>query len=172
MRIALAGNPNSGKTTMFNALTGSNEKVGNWAGVTVDKKEHSIKKSYYNGADEIILVDLPGAYSMSPFTSEESVTRDYIKNENPDAIINIVDATNLSRSLFFTTQLLELGVPVVIALNKADVNKKKDTKIDIDTLSAMLGCPVINTVSTSAKGLKDVVAAAVSKIGKIQSAPY
>ncbi|MBQ2704518.1 MAG: ferrous iron transporter B [Clostridia bacterium] len=172
MRIALAGNPNSGKTTMFNALTGSNEKVGNWAGVTVDKKEHSIKKSYYNGADEIILVDLPGAYSMSPFTSEESVTRDYVKNENPDAIINIVDATNLSRSLFFTTQLLELGVPVVIALNKADVNKKKDTKIDIDTLSAMLGCPVINTVSTSAKGLKDVVAAAVSKIGKIQSAPY
>ena len=172
MRIALAGNPNSGKTTMFNALTGSNEKVGNWAGVTVDKKEHSIKKSYYNGADEIILVDLPGAYSMSPFTSEESVTRDYIKNENPDAIINIVDATNLSRSLFFTTQLLELGIPVIIALNKADVNKKKGTKIDIDTLSAMLGCPVINTVSTSAKGLKDVVTAAVSKIGKTQSAPY
>ncbi len=172
MRIALTGNPNSGKTTMFNALTGSNEKVGNWAGVTVDKKEHSIKKSYYDGADELIVVDLPGAYSMSPFTSEESITRNYIKNENPDAIINIVDATNLSRSLFFTTQLLELGVPVVIALNKADVNRKKDTKIDVDTLSAMLGCPVINTVSTSAKGLKDVIGAAVSKIGKTQSVPY
>ncbi len=172
MRIALTGNPNSGKTTMFNALTGSNEKVGNWAGVTVDKKEHSIKKSYYDGADELIVVDLPGAYSMSPFTSEESITRNYIKNENPDAIINIVDATNLSRSLFFTTQLLELGVPVVIALNKADVNKKKDTKIDTDALSAMLGCPVVNTVSTSAKGLKDVIGAAVSKIGKIQSVPY
>ncbi len=171
MRIALAGNPNSGKTTMYNALTGQNEKVGNWAGVTVDKKEHSIKKSLYSGA-ELTAVDLPGAYSMSPFTSEESITSSYVKNENPDAIINIVDATNLSRSLFFTTQLLELGIPVVIALNKTDINKKKETKIDTALLSEKLGCPVIMTVSTSGDGLDEVVKAAVSLIGKGQTAPY
>ena len=129
MRIAFAGNPNSGKTTMYNALTGRNEKVGNWAGVTVDKREAPIKKAYA-GEQTLIAVDLPGAYSMSPFTSEESVTSTYIKNENPDVIINIVDATNLSRSLFFTTQLLELGIPMVVALNKHDINKKKQTSID------------------------------------------
>ena len=139
MKIALAGNPNSGKTTMFNALTGQNEKVGNWAGVTVDKKVHAIKKSLCKG-EKIVAVDLPGAYSMSPFTSEESITRDFVKNENPDAIINIVDATNLSRSLFFTTQLLELGIPVVVALNKTDVNEKKRNKIDAAALSKELGC--------------------------------
>jgi len=171
MRIALAGNPNSGKTTMFNALTGRNEKVGNWAGVTVEKKEHPIKKAYSNGAD-LIAVDLPGAYSMSPFTSEESVTSTYVKNENPDAIINIVDATNLSRSLFFTTQLLELGIPVVVALNKSDVNEKKETTIDAAELSAKLGCPVVNTTSTTAEGLEDVVKAAVANAGKGQTAPY
>ena len=171
MRIALAGNPNSGKTTMYNALTGSNEKVGNWAGVTVDKKEHPIKKAYSNGAD-LIAVDLPGAYSMSPFTSEESVTSTYVKNENPDVIINIVDATNLSRSLFFTTQLLELGIPVVVALNKSDVNEKKETTIDAAELSAKLGCPVVNTTSTTADGLEDVVKAAVANVGKGQTAPY
>ena len=135
MRIALTGNPNSGKTTMYNALTGSSEKVGNWAGVTVDKKEHLIKKSYYSGTEEIIIVDLPGAYSMSPFTNEESITSDYVQNERPDVIINIVDATNLSRSLFFTTQLLELGIPVVVALNKSDLTDKKETKIDAHALS-------------------------------------
>ena len=171
MRIALAGNPNSGKTTMYNALTGRSEKVGNWAGVTVDKKEHPIKKAYA-GSEQLIAVDLPGAYSMSPFTSEESITSSYVKKENPDVIINIVDATNLSRSLFFTTQLLELGVPVVVALNKSDLNEKKETKIDVDALSAKLGCPVINTVSTSAKGLKALVEAAASLAGKLQKAPY
>ncbi len=171
MRIALAGNPNSGKTTMYNALTGSNEKVGNWAGVTVDKKEHSVKKSFFSD-EELIVVDLPGAYSMSPFTSEESITSIYIKNESPDVIINIVDATNLSRSLFFTTQLLELGVPVVVALNKADINRKKETKINAAELSAKLGCPVIDTVSTSADGLKEVISAAVVLKGQVQKAPF
>ena len=172
MRIALAGNPNSGKTTMFNALTGSNEKVGNWAGVTVDKKEHSIKRVYYNGEQPLVVVDLPGAYSMSPFTSEESVTSTYIKSENPDVIINIVDATNLSRSLFFTTQLLELGIPVVVALNKSDINEKKKTEIDIRALSAHLNCPVIETVSTSHDGLSALVSTAISLIGNFQEAPY
>ena len=174
MRIALTGNPNSGKTTMYNALTGRNEKVGNWAGVTVEKKESLIKKSYYDGTEELIAVDLPGAYSMSPFTSEESITSAYVKNENPDAIINIVDATNLSRSLFFTTQLLELGIPVVVALNKSDINEKKDTQIDVEALSNKLGCPVIKTVSTSSghTGLKDVVTKAASLKGCEQKAPY
>ena len=174
MRIALTGNPNSGKTTMYNALTGRSEKVGNWAGVTVDKKESPIKKAYYDGAEELIAVDLPGAYSMSPFTSEESITSGYVKNENPDVIINIVDATNLSRSLFFTTQLLELGVPVVVALNKSDINDKKETKIDAAALSAKLGCPVVNTVSTSGSdnGLKELVAVAVAQYRKGQKAPY
>ena len=172
MRIALAGNPNSGKTTMYKGLTGKNEKVGNWAGVTVEKKESAIKKSLHDGTEELIAVDLPGAYSMSPFTSEESITSAYVKNEHPDAIINIVDATNLSRSLFFTTQLLELGIPVVVALNKADINKKKETVIDAKTLSDLLGCPVVETISTSAKGLKDVVTAAVAQSDKTQVAPY
>ena len=171
MRIALTGNPNSGKTTMFNALTGRNEKVGNWAGVTVDKKEHAIKKSF-STQENVIAVDLPGAYSMSPFTSEESITSSYVKQENPDAIINIVDATNLSRSLFFTTQLLELGIPVVVALNKSDINEKKETKIDEKMLSEKLGCPVIKTASNSGKGLKEVVEAAISLAGKNQVAPY
>ncbi len=172
MRIALAGNPNSGKTTMYNALTGRNEKVGNWAGVTVEKKQSPLKKSYLDGAEEVIVVDLPGAYSMSPFTSEESIASSYVTNEEPDVIINIVDATNLSRSLFFTTQLLELGVPVVVALNKNDINKKKDNKIDEALLSEKLGCPVVKTVSTGNEGLTELVKAAVAACGREQKAPY
>ena len=174
MRIAFAGNPNSGKTTMYNALTGRSERVGNWAGVTVEKKEGAIKKIYCPDEEQLIAVDLPGAYSMSPFTSEESVTSAYVKNEHPDAIINIVDATNLSRSLFFTTQLLELGIPMVVALNKSDINQKKETKIDADALSKALGCPVVQTISTSSghQGLADVVKAAVALKGKGQTAPY
>ena len=171
MRIAFAGNPNSGKTTMYNALTGRNEKVGNWAGVTVDKKEAPIRKTYA-GNSELIAVDLPGAYSMSPFTSEESITSAYVRNENPDVIINIVDGTNLSRSLFFTTQLMELGIPVVVALNKHDLNEKKQTAIDIRALETRLGCPVIFTTSTSGEGLEAVVSAAASLEGKGQKAPY
>ena len=172
MRVALAGNPNSGKTTMYNALTGKSEKVGNWAGVTVDKKEHHIKKRYVAGNEEIIAIDLPGAYSMSPFTAEESITSSYVKNEKPDAIINIVDATNLSRSLFFTTQLLELGIPVVVALNKSDLTDKKETKIDTGLLSSYLGCPVVTTVSIGKGGLSELVSTAKSIVGSTQSAPF
>ncbi len=170
MRIALTGNPNSGKTTMYNALTGSTERVGNWAGVTVDKKESTIKKSLSD--EDITVVDLPGAYSMSPFTSEESITSAYVKEDHADVIINIVDATNLSRSLFFTTQLMELDIPVVVALNKSDVNEKKNTTIDTAALAEKLGCPVVETVSTSGEGLEEAVKAAVALEGAYQKAPY
>lgn len=174
MRIALAGNPNSGKTTMYNALTGRNEKVGNWAGVTVEKKQSPIRKNFYDGSEELIAVDLPGAYSMSPFTSEESITSVYVKNENPDVIINIVDATNLSRSLFFTTQLLELGIPVVVALNKSDINEKNHTEIDSQKLSKKLGCPVIKTNSSDSDNsdLAELIKTATVVAKKNQEAPY
>lgn len=171
MRIALTGNPNSGKTTMYNTLTGRNEKVGNWAGVTIDKKEYPIKKTYA-GSSQLVAVDLPGAYSMSPFTGEESITSSYVKKENPDVIINIVDATNLSRSLFFSTQLLELGIPVVVALNKSDLNEKKGNNIDVERLSEKLGCPVISTVSTTGEGLKNVIDAALAHANDTQRANY
>ena len=171
MRIAFAGNPNSGKTTMYNALTGRNEKVGNWAGVTVDKKIALIKK-HFTGGKEVLAVDLPGAYSMSAFTSEENVTSTYIRNEHPDAIINIVDGTNLSRSLFFTTQLLELGIPMVVAVNKADMNRKKHTRIDVKALSEKLGCPVVETTSSRHEGLHELMRAAMKVVGKEQTAPY
>ena len=172
MKIALAGNPNSGKTTMYNALTGKKEKIGNWAGVTVDRKESKLKKSFSSNDNDIIIVDLPGAYSMSPFTSEESITSSYVKNEHPDVIINIIDATNLSRSLFFTTQLLELGIPVVIALNKSDINEKKGTEIDVQRLSNSLGCQIVKTVATSSKGLQSIIDKCVSACGTGQEAPY
>ena len=173
MRIAFAGNPNSGKTTMFNALTGMSERVGNWAGVTVGKKEGPLKEEF-RGSTEITAVDLPGAYSMSPFTPEESITSEFVREEHPDAIVNIVDATNLSRSLFFTTQLLELGIPVVVALNKSDINLKEGTEIDSDKLSKKLNCPVIKTVSTDSKhkDLKEVIDKAISLSGSAQKAPY
>lgn len=174
MKIALAGNPNSGKTTLFNLITGKSEKVGNWAGVTVDKKESSIRKSLMKDGDSIKIIDLPGAYSMSPFTSEENVTRDFIKNENPDVIINIVDGTNLSRSLFFTTQLLELDIPVVIALNKTDLNKKQGTKIDIKALEKLLGCSIVETVSiaTNNNGIESLIKKAIEVKGNSQKAPF
>jgi len=174
MKVALTGNPNSGKTTLFNAITGKGERVGNWAGVTIEKKEGKIKKSLIKGNTEIIAVDLPGAYSMSPFTSEESITSGFVKNEKPDVIINIVDATNLSRSLFFTTQLLELGIPVVVALNKSDVNKKKGTMINVKALSEKLQCPVVETISTagSNNGLEELISAAINAKGKQQQAPF
>ncbi len=172
MRIALAGNPNSGKTTLFNALTGRSERVGNWAGVTVDKKESPLKKNFYSTADVPIAVDLPGAYSMSPFTSEESITSTYVKQEQPDTIINIVDATNLSRSLFFTSQLLEVGVPVVVALNKSDLTEKKGTTINVSMLSEKLGCPVVEIVAASDKGLDVLVKEAIAQKGRVQKAPF
>lgn len=174
MKIALTGNPNSGKTTLFNAITGKIEHVGNWAGVTIDKKEGNIKKNLNKTDEEITAVDLPGAYSMSPFTSEESITRDFVKNENPDVIINIVDATNLSRSLFFTTQLMELGIPVVVALNKSDLNDKKKTEINVAALSKALGCPVVKTVATksSTNGLQELISKVVEVKGKSQTPAY
>lgn len=174
MKIALTGNPNSGKTTLFNAITGKIEHVGNWAGVTVAKKEGSIKKNLNTTGKDIIAVDLPGAYSMSPFTSEENITRDFVKKENPDVIINIVDATNLSRSLFFTTQLLELDIPVVVALNKSDLNVKKENTIDVKKLSQALGCPVVETVSTksSDNGLAALISKAVMVQGQGQKSAF
>lgn len=170
MRIALAGNPNSGKTTLFNAITGKIEHVGNWPGVTVSKKEGDVKKNLIDGEKgRIRVVDLPGAYSISPFTSEESITRSFVVDEHPDVIINIIDATNLTRGLLFTTQLLEIGVPVVIALNKSDLLERKGISIDTEKLSQSLQCPVIKTSSTQNKGLKELIHAASEASGKMQS---
>ena len=166
MRIALTGNPNSGKTTMYNALTGRNERVGNWAGVTVEKKESLIKRGDFGGSEELVAVDLPGAYSMSPFTSEESITSSYVKNENPDAIINIVDATNLTRSLFLQPSFWDWDSDRGCS-NKSDITEKKKTEIDVEKLAEKLECPFIETVSTASghEGLKEVVNQAVALKG-------
>ena len=141
VKIALAGNPNCGKTTMFNALTGANQYVGNWPGVTVEKKEGKVKSR--KGKEEVIVTDLPGIYSLSPYTLEEVVSRDYLLNEDPDVIIDLVDATNIERNLYLTTQLIETGIPVVIALNMSDLLAKNNIKIDVKRLSMLIGCPII-----------------------------
>ncbi len=172
MRIALTGNPNSGKTTLFNAITGKIESVGNWAGVTVEKKEGDVKPELNKTNKKIRVVDLPGAYSIAAFTSEESITRDFVKNEKPDVIINIVDATSLNRSLLFTTQLLELGIPVVVALNKDDLLGKKGIDINLDKLSKKLGCHVVLTSSSQGKGLQELISKASEVVGTEQKAPF
>ena len=154
--IALAGNPNSGKTTLFNALTGSNQYVGNWPGVTVEKKEGSYKKK-----KDVKFTDLPGIYSLSPYTLEEVVARDYLVNERPDAILNIVDGTNLERNLYLTTQLLELGIPTVVAINMMDIVEKNGDKIDIEKLSKNIGCPVLTVSALKNTGIEEAAEEAI-----------
>ena len=173
MRIALAGNPNSGKTTLYNALTGQNESVGNWAGVTVEAKEASLRKKFSQGNNHIQIVDLPGAYSISPYTGEEAITSDFILQESPDVIVNIADGANLSRSLFFTTQLLELGIPVVIALNKWDILQRRGDEVDLQAMAEGLHCPIIETNATKETGLDLLMEKAVSagKEGFVQKSP-
>ena len=156
IKIALAGNPNSGKTTLFNALTGSNQYVGNWPGVTVEKKEGKLKKH-----SDVTITDLPGIYSLSPYTIEEVVARDYLIDEKPDAIINIVDGTNLERNLYLTTQLVELGIPVVVAVNMMDVVKKNGDKIDTAELSRQLACPVVEISALKGTGIEEAANTAI-----------
>ncbi len=164
IKIALAGNPNCGKTTMFNALTGANQYVGNWPGVTVEKKEGRLKGK--RKGDDIIVTDLPGIYSLSPYTLEEVVSRDYLLKENPDVIIDLVDATNIERNLYLTTQLIETGIPVVVALNMADLLSKRGIKIDIKRLSMLLNCPVIETSALKQDGLDELINEAVKTAQK------
>ena len=156
VRIALAGNPNSGKTTLFNALTGSNQFVGNWPGVTVEKKEGKLKKH-----DGVVITDLPGIYSLSPYTLEEVVARNYLIEERPDAILNIIDGTNLERNLYLTTQLVELGIPVVVAVNMCDLVEKNGDKIDTDKLSEHLGCRIVRISALKGTGVMDAAEAAI-----------
>ena len=151
LKFALAGNPNCGKTTMFNALTGANQYVGNWPGVTVEKKEGRLRDR--KRGDEITITDLPGIYSLSPYTLEEVVSRNYLLDENPDVIIDLVDATNIERNLYLTTQLIETGIPVVIALNMSDLVEKRGLRIDVKRLSMLLNCPVIETSALKKTGL-------------------
>ena len=156
IKIALAGNPNSGKTTLFNALTGSNQFVGNWPGVTVEKKEGKLKKH-----DNVVIMDLPGIYSLSPYTLEEVVSRNYLIDERPDAILNIVDGTNLERNLYLTTQLTELGIPVVIAINMMDVVRKSGDQINIKELSRQLGCPIVEISALKGDGIMEAAETAI-----------
>ena len=165
IRLALAGNPNCGKTTMFNDLTGATQYVGNWPGVTVEKKEGKFK-----GDKEVTITDLPGIYSLSPYTLEEVVARDYLVNEKPDAIMNLVDASNIERNLYLSTQLLEMGIPVVIALNMMDIVKKRGDVIDVKKLSKELGVPVVETAAIKGEGTKELVEAA-KKAAAAKNAP-
>ena len=164
IKIALAGNPNCGKTTLFNALTGSNQFVGNWPGVTVEKKEGKIK-----GNKEATLVDLPGIYSLSPYTLEEVVARNYLITEKPDAIINIVDGTNIERNLYLSTQIMELGIPVIMAVNMVDVLEKNGDKVNIEKLSQKLGCEVVEISALKGKGIDTLVKKAVALANKKQA---
>lgn len=161
IRIALAGNPNCGKTTMFNSLTGSNQYVGNWPGVTVEKKEGKLK-----GHKDVIITDLPGIYSLSPYTLEEVVSRDYMLDEKPDVVINLVDATNLERNLYLTTQIMELGIPVIMALNMIDLANKNGDKINTGKLSEALGCEVLETSALKGIGLDEVANRAIALAAK------
>ena len=155
MRFALAGNPNCGKTTMFNAMTGANQYVGNWPGVTVEKKEGKLKS--VKTGEEVVITDLPGIYSLSPYTLEEVVSRDYLLKDRPDVIINLVDATNIERNLYLTTQLIETGIPVVIALNMSDLLAKRGIKVDTERLSMLLDCPIVETSALKETGLDALI---------------
>lgn len=166
IKIALAGNPNCGKTTLFNALTGSNQFVGNWPGVTVEKKEGKIKKH-----KDVTIMDLPGIYSLSPYTLEEVVARNYLVGERPDAILNIIDGTNLERNLYLTTQLTELGIPVVVAINMIDLVKKNGDSINIDELSRQLGCKVVEISALKGTGIMEAAEAAIKAAGSTKTIP-
>ena len=168
IKIALAGNPNCGKTTLFNNLTGSNQYVGNWPGVTVEKKEGKLK-----GEKDVIIQDLPGIYSLSPYTLEEVVSRTYLVKEKPDAILNIIDGTNIERNLYLTTQLIELGIPVVMAVNMIDLVRKNGDKIDLKKLSAELGCQAVEISALKGEGTEAAARAAMAaaKAGKAASCP-
>ncbi|MBQ2428120.1 MAG: 50S ribosome-binding GTPase, partial [Ruminococcus sp.] len=166
IKIALAGNPNCGKTTLFNALTGSNQFVGNWPGVTVEKKEGKLKKH-----PDVILTDLPGIYSLSPYTLEEVVARNYLVNERPDAILNIVDGTNIERNLYLTTQMTELGIPVVVAINMMDVVRKNGDKIDIAELSKALGCRVVEISALKGTGINEAAEEAIEAAKNDKTVP-
>ena len=166
IKIALAGNPNSGKTTLFNALTGSNQFVGNWPGVTVEKKEGKLKKH-----DDVVIMDLPGIYSLSPYTLEEVVSRNYLITERPDAILNIIDGTNLERNLYLTTQLTELGIPVVIAINMMDVVKKNGDQINVKELSRQLGCQIVEISALKGDGVMEAAEAAINAAKNSKTVP-
>ena len=166
IRIALAGNPNCGKTTLFNALTGSNQFVGNWPGVTVEKKEGKLKKH-----DGVIVTDLPGIYSLSPYTLEEVVARNYLITERPDVILNIIDGTNLERNLYLTTQLTELGIPVVIAINMMDIVKKNGDKINTAELSRQLGCKIVEISALKSTGIMEAAEAAIDAAKNTKTVP-